>query len=186
MLRERELSNFRPQVRIQDGGAVTLGTVQEAVKACAEEHGIPMAFETDQIKFGGMIGGHVEDCLILYHPEHPKDYFVFPVTVSYQSNYAYVSIFCAGESRQMKKQDAAASAKAGAAAVGKSAWKGILNHDDSIGGIFTGAAGVAAGSAKLAKSLVNGIKGLGSNPEKLQMEKNWYDMVGDVIDEIMR
>ena len=116
MLRERELSNFRRQVRIQDGGAVTLGTVQEAVKACAEEHGIPMAFETDQIKFGGMIGGHVEDCLILYHPEHPKDYFVFPVTVSYQSNYAYVSIFCAGESSQMKKQDAAASAKAGAAA----------------------------------------------------------------------
>ena len=104
MLRERELSNFRPQVRIQDGGAVTLGTVQEAVKACAEEHGIPMAFGTDQIKFGGMIGGHVEDCLILYHPEHPKDYFIFPVTISYQSNYAYVSIFCAGESRQMKNR----------------------------------------------------------------------------------
>ena len=185
MIKEKDIYEFRPQLRVQDGQALTLLSVQAALSDCARSHSIPAAFEADQVKLGGLIGGRTLDCIVLYHPEHRCDYLNFVVTMEKQSSYAFISIYIHGESKQMKKLDAAAAAKAGAKGVGKSAIHGIFNYDDSIGGMFRGAAGMAKGTAKLAKSIAKGIGSIGGSQEKLAQEENWYVMVSDVFDEII-
>lgn len=75
MIKEKELREMRPQIRYKDGLEVTLQSVQEALLEAAGQVGLPVAFYTDQVKYGGMIGGSTEDCIVLYHPEHQKDYF---------------------------------------------------------------------------------------------------------------
>lgn len=75
MIKADELREFRPVVRYRDGNQITLQTVQEAIKDCAQGMGIPVAFYTDQVKSGGMFNKTIEDCIVLYHPEHQYDYF---------------------------------------------------------------------------------------------------------------
>ena len=74
MIKADELREFRPVVRYRDGNQITLQTVQEAIKDCAQGMGIPVAFYTDQVKSGGMFNKTIEDCIVLYHPEHQYDY----------------------------------------------------------------------------------------------------------------
>lgn len=54
MIKADELREFRPVVRYRDGSNITLQTVQEALKDCAQGMGIPVAFYNDQVKSGGM------------------------------------------------------------------------------------------------------------------------------------
>ena len=81
MIKADELREFRPVVRYRDGNQITLQTVQEAIKDCAQGMGIPVAFYTDQVKSGGMFNKTIEDCIVLYHPEHQYDYFKICVRV---------------------------------------------------------------------------------------------------------
>ena len=90
MIKADELREFRPVVRYRDGNQITLQTVQEAIKDCAQGMGIPVAFYTDQVKSGGMFNKTIEDCIVLYHPEHQYDYFKICVRVSHQGSYAFV------------------------------------------------------------------------------------------------
>ena len=101
MIKADELREFRPQVRYQNGEGITLSTVQEAIKDCAMKMGIPVAFRGDQVKSGGLFNSSVEDCLVMYHPEHERDYFKFCIRVKRQGVYAFVSINDFGQSKQM-------------------------------------------------------------------------------------
>lgn len=73
MIKADELREFRPVVRYRDGSAITLRTVQDAIKDCAQGMGIPVAFYNDQVKSGGLFNKTIEDCIVLYHPEHQKN-----------------------------------------------------------------------------------------------------------------
>lgn len=42
MIKADELREFRPVVRYRDGNQITLQTVQEAIKDCAQGMGIPV------------------------------------------------------------------------------------------------------------------------------------------------
>ena len=62
MFREKDISEFMPQVRYQGGQSVNLQAVQAVLSECAGRYGIPVAFKDDQIKFGGgSNSGAVED-----------------------------------------------------------------------------------------------------------------------------
>lgn len=185
MIREKDIYELRPQVRYQKGQSITLSAVKSAIDRYARENGIPIAFESEQIKSGELIGGRVLDAVLLYHPSHKKDYFNFVFTVEHQASYAFVSVYGYGESRQIKKQDACDAAKAGVTAVGKNALHGILNGDDSICGVFTGAWGMAKGTVGLAKSIGKGLSSIGKSKDKLVEEQNWYTIVSDIFDEII-
>ena len=54
MIKADTLREFRPSVRYKDGSGITLQTVQEAIKDCAQGMGIPVAFYSDQVKSGGV------------------------------------------------------------------------------------------------------------------------------------
>ena len=154
MLKEKNLVEARDQLRIQDGTGVTLSTIQDALKDCANRHGVPLAFENDQAKFGGLIGGATYDCLGAYHPDHKKDYFNFVVIVKYQGNYAFVQTFMT------------------AGADFKGSFKRMVSDPD-----LTGAVGQLLGSG------VKALFSLGRNKQKLEEERNWYAMANDIFDE---
>lgn len=111
MIKADTLREFRPSVRYKDGNGITLQTVQEAIKDCAQGMGVPVAFYNEQVKSGGLFNSSVEDCIVMYHPEHQNDYFKFCIRVGRQGTYAFVSVNDFGQSKQMAKADRAEFAK---------------------------------------------------------------------------
>lgn len=168
MIKEKEIYEVRPQVRIKDGAGIDLQRVQELIQKVADENGVPVAFYNDQIKFGGLIGGAVLDCLALHHPEHERDYSKLAILIKHQGNYTFISIYGFGESRLLGNQ---ASHDYMVSAV-KKGWK---SHDDMD---FAKAAGAVLGAG--VRRIVKG----GRNNQKLEDEQNWYAMVGDILDEV--
>lgn len=159
MIKADELREFRPTVRYQNGEGITLSTVQEAIKDCAMKMGIPVAFTSDQVKSGGLFNSSVEDCIVMYHPEHERDYFRFCIRVKRQGVYAFVSVNDFGESSQMAKANRAEFAKADRR--GKSM------------------------SYKIGSMIGQGIANIGKSKQKLEEEKMYYQCVFDIFDEIV-
>jgi len=162
MIKEKDLREMRPQVRYKDGQGVTLETVCMAIQHEAQENGIPIAFAKDQIKYGGLIGGGTDDCIVLYHPEHQKDYFNLAIRVKHQGNYAFVTVNDFGKSTLLGNEGS------------KEYLKEKLKHgrgEEKVGAL------IGAGIRRIAKG--------GSNKQKLEDEQNWYTVVADIFDDIV-
>jgi len=162
MIKEKDLREMRPAVRYQNGQDITLKTVQEALQHCAQQHGIPVAFYADEIKYGGLIGGSVGECIVLYHPEHEKDYFKVAIRVTHQGNYALVSVNDFGTSKLMGNEGS------------KEYLKDTLRHGS----------GAEKAGALIGAGIRMMVKG-GSNKQKLEEEQMWYGIVIDIFDEIV-
>lgn len=159
MIKVDELREFRPQVRYQNGEGITLMTVQEAIKDCAMNMGVPVAFRGDQVKSGGVFNSSVEDCLVMYHPEHERDYFKFCIRVKRQGVYAFVSINDFGQSSQMNKAGRAEAYK-------------------------TDRAGKEL-SYKIGSLIGQGLSTIGKSKAKLEEEQMYYQCLFDIFDEIV-
>lgn len=159
MIKADELREFRPVVRYKDGNEITLKVVQEAIEDYAKEIGIPVAFYADKVKSGGIFNKTIEDCIVLYHPEHQSDYFKICVRVDHQGSYAFVSAMDFGTSKQMKKAGQAAAYKADRK--GKSM------------------------SYKVGSMIGQGITSIGRSKSKLEEEQNYYACIMDIFDEIV-
>lgn len=81
MIKIDELREFRPTYRFEDGASISLEAVQNALAAEAEKHDVPVAFYADQVKSGSLFNKQIEDCIVMYHPEHRYDYFTFCIRV---------------------------------------------------------------------------------------------------------
>ncbi len=159
MIKADELREFRPQVRYQDGEGINLGTVQDAIKDCADKMGIPVAFANDQVKSGGLFNSTVEDCVVMYHPEHERDYFRFCIRVKHQGVYAFVSINDFGQSKQINKANAVEFAR-----------------EDRQGQSM---------SYKVGSLIGQGLRSIGSSKQKLEEEQMYYQCIMDIFDEIV-
>lgn len=159
MIKADELREFRPQVRYQNGEGITLSTVQEAIKDCAMKMGIPVAFRGDQVKSGGLFNSSVEDCVVMYHPEHERDYFKFCIRVKRQGVYAFVMVNDFGQSKQMNKANTAEFMK-----------------QDRKGQSM---------SYKVGSMIGQGLRTLGKSSQKLEEENMYYQCVFDIFDEIV-
>lgn len=178
MINAKDLDmDFRPKIRYSDGTDITLPVVQKALTDEANKHGIPIEFYSEQVRVGGVMGmgGKVEDCLVLHHPEHKKDYFTFVIRVAHQGTYAFVSVDGYGKSKLMKAEDSrqrmkyAAKGHLGAAVFGNG------NSQDMVHGLANAAIGGA-------KSLIANLTGAKA---KMEQESNWYAMVSDLFEEIL-
>ncbi len=119
------------------------------------------SFRNDKVKYGGFIGGSKEDCIILYHPKHQDDYFNFVFQVAYQGNYAFISANSFGVSKLIGTEEADKF-------FSDTMQQGSV--EQKVGAIL------GAGFRKLFS---------GKNVKKrLEEEKNWYAMVGDIFDEL--
>ena len=159
MIKADNLRNFRPSVRYKDGNGITLQIVQEAIKDCAQSMGIPVAFYNEQVKSGGLFNSSVEDCIVMYHPEHQNDYFKFCIRVTRQGSYAFVSVNDFGQSKQVTKANRAEFAK-----------------QDRKGKTM---------SYKIGSMIGAGIFNIGKNKQKLDEEQMYYQCVFDIFDEII-
>lgn len=159
MIKSDNLRDFRPTVRYKDGNGITLETVQEAIDQCAQNMGIPVAFKLDQVKSGGLLNSSVEECIVMYHPEHSNDYFNFCIRVRQQGTYAFVSINDFGTSKQMKKADTAEFMK-----------------KDRAGKEM---------SYKIGSIIGEGLRTIGQNKQELEKENNYYQCIFDIFDEIV-
>ena len=159
MIKDKDLREFRPTVRYQNGNGVTLQTVQEAIKQAAMNFGIPVSFYADQVKSGGLLNSSTEDCLVLFHPEHQNDYFKFCIRVKRQGAYAFVYINDFGQSKQMNK-DARADAY----------------REDRRGQSL---------SYKMGSMIGQAVTTIGKSKAKLEEEQNYYQCIFDIFDEIV-
>lgn len=167
MIKADDLREFRPQVRYQNGESITLTTVQDAIKDCAMRMGIPVAFTSDQVKSGGLFNSNIDDCLVMYHPEHERDYFRFCIRIRRQGSYAFVDIHEFGTSKQMNKAYRSELAK------------------ESVKGYFK--AGNEYDTGKMIGQAIGGALGsIGKSKAKLEEEQMYYQCVFDIFDEIVR
>ena len=162
MIKEKELREMRQPVRYSNAQGITLKTIQEALQHAAQQHGIPVAFYDDQIKFGGLIGGTVEDCIVLYHPNHQKDYFKVAIKLTRQGNFALVTVNDFGTSTLMGNE-------------------GSKQH---LKDTFKHGSGAEKVGALIGTGLRMMVKG-GANKQKLEEEQMWYAAVTDIFDEIV-
>lgn len=159
MIKADNLREFRPSVRYKDGTGITLQTVQDALTTFAQEMGIPVAFHKDEVKSGGLFNSSLEECLVLYYPDHLDDYFNFCIRVSHQGSYAFVSVNDFGKSKQVSKAAYAESYKA-----------------DRRGKKM---------SYKVGSMIGQGIMTIGKNKQKLEEEQMYYQCIGDLFDDII-
>lgn len=159
MIKADELREFRPVVRYREGNDITLQTVQGALEDCASNMGISVAFYNDQVKSGGIFNKTIEDCIVLYHPDHRNDYYKVCIRVGRQGNYAFVAANDFGTSKQMKKADMAELYKADRK--GKSL------------------------SYKVGSMVGQTVMSFGKSKSKLEEEKNYYACIMDMFDEIV-
>ena len=184
MFKEKDLSVFSPKTHIANGQNLTAQDIRDALAASLREHDIPASLELDQVRLGGLIGGMTVDCVAVRHPEHTRDYFNFLVAVEPRNTGSFVTVYNGGQSKQLKKLESAAAAKAGAMSVGKSALHSVFNYDDSISGMFTSSAGLAKGAVGLARSIAKGVGAIGSSRKKQEIEQEWYFMVSSALSEL--
>lgn len=159
MIKIDELREFRPDVRYKDGSAITLQTVQNAIAEYAQNIGLQVAFYADQVKSGSLLNKTVEDCIVLYHPDHTNDYFKFCIRVNRQGSYAFISVMDFGTSKQLKK--------AGQAEAYRESRKG------------------QSMSFKIGSLIGQGITSIGRSKSKLEEEQNYYACIIDIFDEIL-
>lgn len=165
MLKDKDLTPERSDVFIkcEKGEKITLLELRGRVKEAAEEFGIPVSFGEDQIQSGGLFSKTVQDCMTMFHPEHPNDYFRNAFTVRNQGNMYYVSVYYYGTSKQIKSAAVAANAK-----------------DSLTHGLLGGGGALAVGGA-----IVGGLRSLGGNKQKLQEEQDYYHALARVFDEAL-
>ena len=95
-------TQWMPQVRWPNGNNVNLITVREAIQNQADENGIPVAFNEETLKVGGLLSREREDILIMYNPEHASDYLRFAIRVKHQGKYAFMQVYNLGGSKNFK------------------------------------------------------------------------------------
>lgn len=100
-------TQWMPQVRWPNGNNVNLITVREAIQNQADENGIPVAFNEETLKVGGLLSREREDILIMYNPEHASDYLRFAIRVKHQGKYAFMQVYNLGGSKNFKNANSA-------------------------------------------------------------------------------
>ncbi len=159
MLKNDDLREFRPVYKYQDGSSVTLNAIKSALMEQANTVGLPIAFSEDQVKSGGLFSKVVEDCLVLYHPEHKNDYFKFAIRVQRQGNLAFVYVNDFGKSSQMAK-----------ALIAESYQKDREGQSMSY---------------KVGSLIGQGLTTIGRSKTKLEAEQNYYNALEELFNQVI-
>ena len=72
------------------GDTVTFEAIKRLIGAEAQKHGVPVAFSFDEIISEEADSVIVEDCLIVYHPEHTHDYISFVFRIRRDGDSAFI------------------------------------------------------------------------------------------------
>lgn len=173
MIKEKEMTLYQNPYYYPDGTGITLDLIYEQLISVADEYQIPVQFYTDTISRGmisvavnSLTGESKEECLVLYHPNHQKDYSKYVFRIGKQGTMVFVSVYNYGVSKNFKKLVAGGNAK-------KDLKKFIFNGD-------------ANESAKaLGRAVAGGILSIGGSKKKRNEEEMWYAAIGHIIGEVI-
>lgn len=157
MIRADDLQEFRPQIRYENAENLNLGLIQNAIRRYAENLGISVAFRDDQVKSGNIFSRTIDDCVVMYHPDHERDYFKFCIRARRQGIYTYVIVNVCGQSTQMRKQNAIDYAR-----------------EDREGKSY-----------QIGSFIGQTLLSVGKNRQKLEDEIRYYQVVTEIFDEVI-
>jgi len=174
MLKEKELREFCSTYQFSKGEEMTLQRIQDEIEKKSQQYEVPIAFYGEQIKSGGILNSTIDDCIVIYHPEHQKDYYKIAVCIRYQGKIAFVSFNDFGESKNLKKL----SARNAAGSAVKQGWSNAgRNGNYSPGMSLT--MGLMGGA-------IGALRSIGGSKAKQEAENNYYAALMQIIDEVMR
>lgn len=164
MIKETQLYEHIPTVQYSGMDPAkdikeVLRLIKDRLEMEARTEEIELSIREDQVKAGGMFNSSVQDCIVLYHPKHEKDYFNFCIRVRRQGRYCFMSTDVFGVSKMLGKEQNAAGALSGASGA------------QSGGDLFFAA--------------LKGIMSLGHNKQKLEEEKFYYSCLTDIIKRVL-
>jgi len=158
MLKMDDLQEERADVfiKVEKGESLSLDDLREAVTKTAEEYQIPVAFGEDKIKSGGMFNKTEQDCITMFHPDHPTDYFRNAITMRKQGVMHYVSVYYYGKSKQLGNQG------------------------------WSNAAGNHLREGNLGRAALAGVMSIGKNKAKLQEENDYYHALTQIFNDAFK
>ena len=82
------------EFRIKNGANLSLQVVIGCIAKKAEQYGIPLDFEMEQITADAISGllGAKKDCAMLFHPQNKKSYLRYVIQVEHQGTYAFINV----------------------------------------------------------------------------------------------
>lgn len=157
-----------------------LEMIENALNNNIEEYGYNVAVEYEKISAGSFLSSKEYDCIKLYNPEHPFDYFFYCVTLVRERRCDTVNIFAGGRSNQMKKEDYLKNTKAFDGTISNSLTLGVLKGGSVGVGMAVG--GAVGGLAKAGlRGIGKGIAALTRDNEAYEAEQNWYAEAQDLL-----
>jgi len=87
------------------GDTVTFESIRTLIKKDANKHSVPVAFAFDEITSGDVFAPIIEDCLVVYHPEHRYDYINIVFRIRREGDTAYISKSEYGTSQRVSNTD---------------------------------------------------------------------------------
>lgn len=159
MIKIDELNAFLPAYKYEVDGEINFQVVINSIKETAEKYNIPVGFYDDQVKSGGMFSREIEECIVVFHPEHQTDYFKFCIRIKHQGVFTYIYTDVFGSSAQMDKFARAEMAK-----------------QDRKGKTM---------SYKVGSMIGSGLRNMGKSRQKLEEEEIYYDTLKYVLSEAL-
>jgi len=106
MIRLSELREIYPiYCYTPKGDTVTFESLKTLIEQTATVHGVPVAFELSEITSSRAGSIAIEDCLVVYHPEHRQDYMSIVFRIRREADTAYISKNEYGTSLRLKSTD---------------------------------------------------------------------------------
>lgn len=166
MIKEKDLRQYQRPTRYANGSAITLEALCDAFMNRAMEYQIPLEISMDQVKSGGMLSSGVQDCLVLFNPQHKRDYIQYVVTIRRQGTMAFVSVDNYGVSKNAAK----------------------LMFGNNAGSDFKTAIFSKDGNESahaLGRAIGGALRSIGGSKAKVHEEELWYGAMGQIIQDIV-
>lgn len=180
ILREKDLADLGDPVMLRFD--VDFAQLAQAVTAATASENIPLAWKMGQIG-GGFLSNAGASCLILYHPQHPADYYRFVIKKTNVGNFCKVSVFAQGNSteggRAAEKdlQVFDGSGLCGAAL-------GMLRGGSSGKSFTAGSIGYGIGKS-VATAVRKGIASMHYNAGAHEEEQMWYHLTLGILRSVL-
>lgn len=97
--------DFPEQIRIKNGGTLSLADLKNALSAAISEYGVPVEIQEDQVQSGGIFNKKYEDCLCIINTEHESDYFKYCIRMQKTGTMAFVYVNYYGQSTLTGKKN---------------------------------------------------------------------------------
>ena len=75
MLKRDDLLSIRTAYQLIDEKGMSIAVLEDSLKGLAGTYEVPLSWERDQIENASGAKEAVQDCLVLFHPDHKDDYY---------------------------------------------------------------------------------------------------------------